>query len=641
MSVETDVVIVGGGPIGLAHAWGIKRINPQLKIVVLEKYEEYQRKHTLVMEHKQLQKLMKSTGTENDPALSKLLSDLKTDPHIRTNILEGIFKQLATQSGVEIVIGAVKNETIEQQIFKKYPQARLIIGADGTHSVVSHSLFPKDNQVKYEFDYVLQLRYEINGQQKSEAIDSVNFYQHMARHGLIANEYVGHFAEGKTPVTMQMMISKQVYEDLKTATSKDPIKLFSDKNSNPVKIPSEIKTFITNYITYKIEHCHSKDQVIEKESIRISVNEAPATHARRVIHTSQDKTVALVGDASLGLSYFKGLNAGLESAAQLLFTLGPAIKHGFINKKETDEAFSHYQTWFLKDFSPKKIKEVQQYSAWRIRSLMKVMKAVQRIKMASMVEIAEDQQAIINDYFKFIAPSDQFEQIKKSHWRQHPHREYEPVKFGQFGHVPIKHTLLKMGKIFVDYAKPYKSTDQFKQDMNQPLVGIVNLIVGLTKLLIGLFTLNGKQFGDGLFSTWRGILEIATTPLSLIIKPITRGIASLFHSQLKIEDNHGMKKLAQYGMQRLNQFGEDSTLQNTYQLLSICNDIHRKFDKAFNRGQATDVAIDENKWFNEIRTDTSKEKLMNFFSLFSLKTDSEPTIPPLTGQSEQSKHNKI
>lgn len=50
LPAEADVVIVGGGPIGLMDAIALKKLDPSLKVVVFEKYAEYQRKHTLEMQ---------------------------------------------------------------------------------------------------------------------------------------------------------------------------------------------------------------------------------------------------------------------------------------------------------------------------------------------------------------------------------------------------------------------------------------------------------------------------------------------------------------------------------------------------------------------------------------------------------------
>ena len=162
MSLDTDVLVIGAGPIGLVNAWGMKRLNPNLKIIVLEKYAEYQRSHTLVVQAAQLEAIMKATHSEQAPTLKALLKQLKKDPHIRTNALQQIFTELAQEIGVEIKTGhAVQADIINQIINEEYPNVSLIIGADGTHGVVSDALFPEGNQVKHEFDFVLQLRFEM------------------------------------------------------------------------------------------------------------------------------------------------------------------------------------------------------------------------------------------------------------------------------------------------------------------------------------------------------------------------------------------------------------------------------------------------------------------------------------------------
>src|SRR5262245_7854891 len=142
MQSHSKVVIVGAGPIGLAHAWGIKKLNPAIDVVVLEKYEEYQRKHTLVVEQKPLEDLMLATNTQRDPSLCALLTKIKQYPHVRTNELETIFKKIATDSGVKILIDEVKKGTIDKQLsIQSDSPPSLVIGADGTHSVVSDCLF--------------------------------------------------------------------------------------------------------------------------------------------------------------------------------------------------------------------------------------------------------------------------------------------------------------------------------------------------------------------------------------------------------------------------------------------------------------------------------------------------------------------
>jgi hypothetical protein len=180
---------------------------------------------------------------------------------------------------------------------------------------------------------------------------------------LIANEYVGHFDNAKNPVTMQMMISKEDFLALQSATSKDPIKPFSaEKQKDNPSLPRHLEAFIYKYLADKIKDTQDANQLLDKTSIRISVNEAPATHAKQVVNQHGKARVVLKGDAALGLSYFKGLNAGLEASARFLSTMSSSIQDSFKNKEKMDKSLHEYQNWFLKDFSPKKVKEVDNYS---------------------------------------------------------------------------------------------------------------------------------------------------------------------------------------------------------------------------------------------------------------------------------------
>ena len=44
--MPNTIIVIGGGPIGFSQALGLKKLNPNLSIVVFEKYTEYQRHHT-------------------------------------------------------------------------------------------------------------------------------------------------------------------------------------------------------------------------------------------------------------------------------------------------------------------------------------------------------------------------------------------------------------------------------------------------------------------------------------------------------------------------------------------------------------------------------------------------------------------
>jgi len=610
-----DVIIIGGGPMGLANAWGIKRLNPDLHVVVYEKYEEYQRKHTLNMDYRQLTKLMQATHTQDDPILSALLTRLRDNPHIRTNELEGIFKQLATESDVETIITTVTSEMLREMLEQEHKPA-LVIGADGIRSVVNTTLFPMGNQVKRTFDHVLQLRYEVNGTEVATAINPVELYQQMAREGYIATEYVGNFAEGKTPITVQIVITKEDYEALQAATSKVPLYPYTQRPSRapnddpeiidenephrlplPPMLPRHLQTFIGNYIQEKIRIARSNGQTVDQASIRVSVNETPATHSHHVVqyientaNTSRPIPIVLEGDATLSLSYFKGLNAGIEATAYFLSKLGPAIQAG-LPTTDTIAALTDYEHWMAVYFAPKKVSEVASYSQWRVRTFMRYIEAARELKEGSGLNPHYDPTPNVIDALNLqqVQTMENLAQADR-HIATYPHRAYDLVTLGQFKDVPLIHTLVKIKKLFADYVKPYKSEDQTIQDFKQPLVGINNLVVGILKMIASPFGLDFRYFIDGLLTTLRGVIEIATTPLAWTIKPIMRGIITRINGPVNIETNAGLQRVVQQAEALLAAHPPlPLAPTETYNLLAICNDLHRKLRKSAEREQPTTI----------------------------------------------------
>lgn len=623
---KADVVIVGGGPIGFAQAWGIKKLNRDLNVVVLEKYQEFQRKHTLVMQPAQLEALMKATDSMDDPRLKALLQQLRKNPNIRTNVLQETFKSIAESLNVQVKIEEVKADKIEEQLFAYEP--KLIIGADGTHSVVSEQLFAKDNQIKHEVDFAMQVRFEVDGDYEKDLDQSVQFYQRLAHHGLIATEQIGKPdpVSGKTPVTMQIVIPKEDYDELygleRKPKANDPIKPFAN-GLDKRELPEHLQKFVDSYLLERIQFSGNR---IKAESIRISVNELPATRARQVFTQYQNKEknldthVALSGDSALGLSYFKGLNAGLEASAKFFSELKGALKQGLTDKNQLNESLNRYANWFS-PYADNKVKEVKQYSTLKVRSGMKVIKSVHGTKLISAYKPEVDKKPLINAYYRLLARASDKDNIE---FKPYPHRAYNPdIQLGQFGPVSVRYTLTKIGKLFADFFKPYKGNYQVVDDFKQPLTGAINILMGSVKLLTGI--VKPKRFIDGAFTVARGIVEIATTPLTWFVKPFTRGLATLFSRSVKVEDNSGVKNLVHLGNKLLDAQGNDEiSFKRMRDLLGVCNDLHRKFDKSVQRGQGTNVdAKVEKELITDITAHSdeplSVDKLRNYFSLFQGK----------------------
>ncbi len=598
-----NIVIVGGGPIGLAHALAIKTVNPNLNVIVCEKYATYQRAHTLNMRHESLEVYLKAAGLEKNEELKKLVKRLKNDPMIRTNELEGILKQLAIANGVEIKQENITREDIHTQLEKYKPN--LIIGADGTHSTVSDTYFPEGNQEKKEFDFVLQCRFEIAGRKKATPVKKVAFTQLILGMGTIGSQVFGAYDETTktTPVVMQMMVTKKEFDALKAhATSKNPIRVLqnqdTDKSINNMtweEVPETVKAFLSNYLALQINESAKHHERIVGSSVRLSVNEAPATFAKQVININkQNVPVILVGDAALGLSYFKGLNAGLENAGKFVSSIKPFLLSGIGTfTSSLQGALEDYQTWFLKIFAPQKIASVKEYSDKNIRLVEEVARTYKRSKMS----VANDHR---QDYVRMVSETLAYNAIDDYRGRSlfFPHREHDFIKSGQFAYIPVTYTLKQIGKLFTSYATPYKTDNNFYNDLRQPLTGVINLVTGIIRIGYGIVNLDGKAFADGCMRIVRGVFEVALTPFAWTIKIFLRSTLTALMGPTLIEENDGVTNLVKKGqsmLRVLESISADQPLpdKEKYEATAIICDLDRKLRKQSGLGQHTSIDLSE------------------------------------------------
>ncbi|KTD23247.1 hypothetical protein [Legionella londiniensis] len=468
---EVETVIVGAGPIGLLNAIGLLHNKPDMKLVILEKYDEYKRNHTLMVDYRQIEKFLKVSSNPNpDPAIAELVRRTKKNKYIRISEIEHLLKNRAVELGAHLITGHGVAD-VQKEIFETYPNAGLIIGADGTRSVVSQQAMgnisqyqvvagqgddeelqenaihvsrgndgkiqysmktidgkevrniatdidapqtlgeqdieplKKDiqtaaarnyhagNTVKREFDFVLQFRFEIEGE--APAIPLPTLVRFMQNYGLTCDEYVGKTdAQGKTPITFQMMISKEHYQILeKFAKSGNPVKPFSGTDEERMaQVPEILMQQLKGYLGLRLRHFTGEDDIVALDKATISVNEAPATFAKEVYKKVNDRRVLLLGDAGLGLSYFKGINAGFEASAK-------AFPHLLKDAKESDTGLKdEYKDWFENTYAPQKVNEVRDYSVFRIGLLVRFFKTLQFIFRSDLLMRGETAEKTVDLY---------------------------------------------------------------------------------------------------------------------------------------------------------------------------------------------------------------------------------------------------
>lgn len=617
-SPEVNTVVVGAGPIGLLTAIALKTLHPDRNIVILEKYESYQRKHVLIVQAELLESFIRVVGIKN-PKLQTLVTQLQQEPHIRTSELQTMLEDIAKELGI---VKKIKTVTNKRDIEISYPNVKWIIGADGTKSVISNLYFGRENQEKTAFDYTLQIRLETPGSAKSSTVQMIDL---MLNTGILANEYVGGYdsAKGCASVTTQCIISKESYDQLRTATSKTPYYPWRDNRKiHPgMQVPKEINRFLQIYMKNRLEMEAKSGKSFSLKDVRISVNESPVTKARKRFIATDKATAVLVGDAQLGLSYFKGLNGGIESLTKFME----------LSQRAKDSYLQEYDAWF-EGFSQKKIKEVTDYSKYKIRLPLGIIQNIHQIIEASGSGVTGELAELVNAVQIFAS------RYNMNTLGIHSHRMIPP-QHDQFDSPdsPIR-SVLQIKKLLVDAIKPYKTLWHFTKDLWLPYRAIKDLTIGAIKLTVG-FLLKGIIYNilsgtifkkptqsyqeivhwllDGLARFTQGLFELFCV-LLLPCRLLIRSIVTLAHGEIKIENN---VKFKQYISLASNILAKDNlSTEDLLYSYTICLDIHRKYRKGLDKkGQTTSIKSDiEQKHLDDILyttgQDSLKESMKNYLA---------------------------
>ncbi len=300
--MANEIVFVGAGPIGLWTAIQIKLQQPDTEIIFKEKKETYSRTHTLLLKPTAFAGCLKDrTGV-----IQGIIDQLKENPHIRTNDLEQRLKDLAGQLGIRIDLRAVDN--IAHDVLEDHPEAAMVIGSDGVRSKVHTQIFDDEvNTQRVALAYAAQIKYSVQGEAIRES-QILQTYPLLKQSNYLASVNVGKLRDGKTPVTIQLVIDKDTYDKISHATYARPIRVLADSIED--QVPPELLRDIKTHIGFRL----SNDEDIIIQDINLTASELPQQRRRAVTVLKDGKYYGLTGDAALALSYFKGMNTGLKLA---------------------------------------------------------------------------------------------------------------------------------------------------------------------------------------------------------------------------------------------------------------------------------------------------------------------------------------
>lgn len=303
-----DVIIVGAGPVGLFFATQLKLRQPDLRIVILEKYAMYKRAHVLKIEAASV-----NTGL-TDPSFSAAVKSLVG--RTPTNRIESALKEQAARLGIDIRTGV--KVTDARALAVVFPRAKYFIGAGGRRSIVRAQVFGDALCADYNVMRVAFCKYRVSSRTRSFGWFKYMKLLHKADHTIA--ELVGRPKDGVTSVTLQIFVSDAEYNSLAPFSFREP--------ATPEKL-AEVCPSLARSLKLWLDEREAEFK--EERVSEPAINRVPLDlyQASRVIQTDKSGHVwAVVGDAAFGLPFFRALNDGFLCATQLSLALAELISSG-------------------------------------------------------------------------------------------------------------------------------------------------------------------------------------------------------------------------------------------------------------------------------------------------------------------------
>lgn len=563
------IIIIGAGPIGLMAALVCKLKHPEKTVRVVEKRENYTRSHNLRIKPEILKLYIKELEAINSgkdlTGVSQIFEEVRKSPSIAINHLQKSLGSVATSIGVEKVIleGGVTEGNYQQEILSHHPD--LVLAADGVKGVIGPMHFGKDNQVVEDAGFVLNIRLNAKVSQSShakptwleKAENAIKRIQTISRTGVT---FVQTFSMPKgsddARISLLANISKEQHGALVRYSSGNPLKI-----NGMSRIDGETRQFSEAALTVAIDNLKAKGFEVDTDSVELSVNKSPSTITKAVYNQGErcdgglaQAPVCLLGDSALGLSYFMGLNAGIEQVCRF----SKAVEA--IGSDRMHEALSGYSGWF-KTFSRKKKKAMHAHYNASISAPSRV------VKWFSGLIYGRYDQLLLKGHYSYAIYAQQ-----KGLSSDYPHRTLQPKVYGDYDITP-GHVYKEMRKQF-DLVSHIKSPFYYWKILGLNLFkSIANILIGLRRLLI---PRSAKSAGVGGLVILLGLLQVVMYPIALLFL-LGRSLVVAFKGFKKIEQNDGMKRLVAL---------LDDSSTTTAAKMAICFDMKRKANKAFFKKQS-------------------------------------------------------
>ena len=359
-----DVVVIGAGPGGISTSCMIRALNPDLRICVLDKHEKAVRKHGLKIRTDSIEvisvllKKTIDTVTDNQERKLKLTHLLNvfnswSGNFVRTSTIEENLLDAATSNDVTVLRGKeyrVKEKYLESLLGDQFPQnlservqslyaifkdAKIVIGADGAHSVV-RKVVMQDTLVGQELiRHVVELKFQTPGSTISRSILESSILS--SKHGLLTFESMSKsVTEDLKPATLHVFVPQETFAALRVEENGVIKGVFG--NSWTLKDLSE--RFKSNPYISKLDAIYQSYIESLKERNGACIDEKISTiviniyrSERAYCHFKESKHVLLIGDAESGIVLEGGFNKCLKGVAACAKAVDDFFKSGDDSKK--------------------------------------------------------------------------------------------------------------------------------------------------------------------------------------------------------------------------------------------------------------------------------------------------------------------
>ena len=398
MSIQTnyDVVVIGSGPVGITLACLLQAFHQTARICVLDKRADTTRNHGLHIESDsvaKIQEILEKNLNSNDPFIDKkaikelsLIFKNWSSEVVRTNTIEMTLTEKAKTLGIDVLRGkdyAVTDASFDllesaepltdqqKKVQHCLQSAKVIIGADGSHSVVRKKVMG-DNLVDKEIlQHLAELKFQTNGDTPKRSYLKASAQASLA--AAVAFETLGKPKKNSDmkPVTLHLIIDEKTFQKLIKKDEHGTISKGDFKHpwtmqeiSEAAKADKCIKKVFEKMDSY-LADIYSRGGRCENE--KVTCIPMQVYRSSDTVRKYKKKIVALAGDANSGIVFERGFNKGLQEAILCAHATSKFLKRSLKEETVLPPEFEEYQHdtrgLFQKEVSSARLKNYAIHSA--------------------------------------------------------------------------------------------------------------------------------------------------------------------------------------------------------------------------------------------------------------------------------------